>query len=167
MPRIYSESDTLMRIAQGLIPNHHPELASARIKYLFVDKGASKGGRELFGKAQKVSGVNEFLIEHDFLITVSEEKWRDLTAKQRHALMDHLLECCTGEEDEKSGGAMKWKIREPEVQEFASILDRHGVWHDGLTQFIQIAQAIDLDTIVQEEGEVNLAENLVNTTELN
>lgn len=160
MPKVYSESETLHRIAQGLIPNHHPDLATARIKYLFVDKGASKGGRPLYGKAQKLSGVTEFLVEHDFLITVAEDRWRDLTPDQQTALVDHLLECCTSEEEEE-GGALKWKVREPEVQEFTSILDRHGAWHEGLTAFVNVAKALDLDQIAEQEGEVNLADNLV------
>lgn len=163
MPKTYSKSDTLKRIAQGLIPNHHPELVTARIEYLFVDKGASKGGRELYGKAQKLSGVSEFLVEADFLITVAEDRWRDLTPDQQTAVVDHLLEHCTGEEDEQNG-SMKWKVREPDTQEFASILNRHGAWHDGLVSFVEVAKSIDIDSIAAEEGEVNLAENLVTET---
>lgn len=163
MGRIFSESETLERIATRLIPNHHPELATARIKYLFVDKGASKGGRELYGKASKLSGINEFLIQADFLIVISEEKWRDLQEDQKTALMDHFLECCTGEEDEKTGD-MIWKCREPDTQEFVSILQRHGAWHDGILPLIQVAQAINLEGIIQDEGEVNLADEVLETS---
>lgn len=164
MPKTFSHSETIQRIAQGLIPNHHPELATARIMYVFVDKGASKGGRELFGKAQKLSGFVEWAVEHDFLITVAEDRWRELTAEQQLAVVDHLLESCTGEEEEGSG-EMKWKVREPEIQEYASILDRHGAWNEGLQAFVEVAKAINIDAIVQQEGEVNLAENLLVETE--
>lgn len=159
MPKTYSESETLKRIATGLIPNHHPELVNARIKYLFVDKGASKGGRELYGKAQKLSGVSEFLVEADFLLVMAEDKWRDLNADQQTAVVDHFLECCTGEEGED--GSMAWKIREPDTQEFSSILSRHGAWHEGLVAFVEVAKAIDVETIAAEEGEVNLADSVV------
>ena len=78
------------------------------------------------------------------------------------ALVDHLLERCTGEEDEKTGD-MKWSIREPEVQEFATILRRHGAWHIGLTSFVEVAQSIELDEVIQEEAEIDI-EDLVDQT---
>lgn len=167
MSKTYSKSDTIAAIANSLIPSHHPELATARIDYLFMSSTPKKGGRELFGKASKVSGKWEFLVELDFLIEVSEPAWAELSEDQRRALVDHLLEGCTGEEDESSG-EMKWGIREPDVQEFSTILQRHGVWNEALTGFVQVAQQIDLSAIIEEEtGEVEENElNLNDMTEV-
>lgn len=166
MPKMYSTADVVERIASGLIPNHHPEIAEARIMYVFVDKSSSKGGRPVWGKVQKLSGVNEWALEHDFLILVAQDKWQELNNDQQIALVDHLLERCTAEVDEQDGSST-WKVREPDTQEFASILDRHGAWHEGLTAFVEVAKAVDLDTIAETEGEVNLAESLVETETLN
>lgn len=164
MAKEYSDAETVEQIANGLIPNHHPELGTARIQYVHVSKAGSKNGRELWGKARKVSGLWEWALEKDFVIEVALDKWNEMDASQRTALVDHLLECCTGDEDEESGD-MKWKIRDPEVQEFATVLERHGVWHSGLMSFVQVAQSINLDHLIQEEAEVDLAEDLVTTTQ--
>ncbi len=157
MAKTYETAETVERIANGLIPNYHPELAEARMMYVFVDKAGTKNGRELWGKAQKVSGLWEWVVEKDFVIQVAADKWGTMNEQQRTALVDHLLESCTGEEDEDSG-EMHWKIRDPEVQEFASILKRYGVWHIGLSSFVSIAQEINLDNIIEEEAEINLGD---------
>lgn len=162
MAKEFSMAEDVAQIANGLIPNHHPELATARIGFVHVDKVGMKNGRELWGKARRVSGLWEFYTEKDFIIEVATDIWNESTQEQRVALVDHLLERCTGEEDEKSG-AIKWGIREPDIHEFTTILERHGVWHDGLLAFVQVAQAINLDHIIQEETEVDLAEDILQT----
>lgn len=167
MAKTYSEAETAEQIALGLIPNYHPELATARILYLFVDKASSKNGREVWGKPKRVSGVLEYVAEKDFLIEIAKDKWDTLSGIQRTALVDSLLECCTGEEDAENGGAMKWKIRDPDVQEFTSILQRYGAWHVGLHSFVSVAKEIKLDTIIAEEAEIDLSDEgeNVSTTE--
>jgi len=162
MAKEYMTAESVEQIAGGLIPNHHAELASARMFYCFVDKAGMKGGIEVLGKAKKLSGFTEWALEKDFVIEVAQNRWHELAPKQQQALVDHLLERCTGEEDEKTGD-MKWSIREPEVQEFATILRRHGAWHIGLTSFVEVAQSIELDEVIQEEAEIDI-EDLVDQT---
>jgi hypothetical protein len=157
MPKEFSEASDVEKMAGGLIPNYHPELAEARILFVFVDKAGMKNGRELHGKAQKVSGLWEWALEKDFVIQIALDKWNTLEELQRTALVDHMLECCTGEEDEDSGET-KWKIRDPEVQEFATILQRYGAWHQGLESFISIAKQINLDALIEEEAEIDLSQ---------
>jgi hypothetical protein len=151
MAKIYSEAEAVASIAGGLIPNYHPELATARFLFAFANKGWSKGGRDVDGKVRKVSGLLEWALEKDFVMEVALDKWNDMTDHQRTALVDHLLERCMGEEDENSG-EMKWSIREPDVQEFTTILERHGAWHSGLNGLVSVAQRIQVDLV--EEGEV-------------
>ena len=157
MPKVYSEAESVRSIAGGLIANYHPELATARLRYIFVDKASGKGGIDILGKTRKISGPLEYLLELDFLIEVAADKWVELNNERRTALVDHLLERCTGEENEKSG-EMVWKIREPDVQEFASILRRHGAWNDQLTGFVSVAHEIQVDTIAREEAGVDTTE---------
>jgi hypothetical protein len=157
MPKVYSEAESVKALSGGLIANYHPELATARLRYIFVDKASKKGGLDVLGKARKVSGPLEYLLELDFLVEIAADKWQDLSQEQRQALVDHLLERCTGEEDEKSG-EMAWQLREPDVQEFASILRRHGAWNDSLSGFVSVAQEIRVDTIAREEAGVNTGE---------
>lgn len=164
MAKTWEEAtDTVGTIAGGLILNYHPELSTARISYVFVSEASSKGGHELLGRVKKLAGFLEWAIDADFVIEVAADKWAELEPNQRTALVDHLLERCTGEEDEKTG-EMKWKVREPDVQEFSSILDRYGAWHQQLAGFVSIAKRVNLDGLLEEE-EANLNEETVEQTQ--
>lgn len=164
MAKTYFTAETVEQIAAGLIPNYHPELATARILYLFVDKASKRGGKDVLGKAQKVTGWTQFALERDFMLVIASDKWNELDPNQRTALVDHLLERCTGEEADEDGGSMKWSMREPDVQEFGSILQRYGAWHDDLVSFVNVAQQIELDDIIEDESEVDLAQALAEAT---
>jgi Putative phage metallopeptidase len=157
MAKEYSTAEAVEHIASGLIPNHHPELATARVMYCFVSTAGTRGGVDVMGRARKISGFTEWAIEQDFVIEVALDKWNDLGPAQRVALVDHLLERCTAEEDEKTGD-LKFRIREPNVSEFTSILQRHGAWNDTLTEMVSIAQTIELDQIVAEEADIDVAD---------
>lgn len=161
MAKVYDEAEAVASIAGGLIPNYHPELATARFMFAFADKGWSKGGRDIAGKVRKVSGVWEWATEKDFLMEIALDQWNDMSDSQRTALVDHLLERCMGEEDERNG-EMKWSIREPDVQEFTTILERHGAWHSGLNGLVSVAQRIQVDLVDEDEGEEEF-ENLTST----
>jgi hypothetical protein len=134
---LFGDAEAVETIAQKLIPKYHTHLASARIKYVFRSKSTKRGGVNIPGNVAKLSGKYEFLLSSDFLIEVALDFWNDLSSKQRSALVDHLLQKCWGEEDEKSG-EMKWKIRAPEVQEFIEIAERHGQWTDDLVKIADV-----------------------------
>ncbi len=150
MSKVYAEAENVEKEAMSLIPMYHPELAEARFKFVFVDKASMKNGKPVRGKVRRITGVLEFLLEADFMMEVALDQWNELTDVQRKALVDHLLECCTGEEDEADGGTMKYSVREPDVQEFSAILRRHGAWNDDLAAFASVAKTIDIDSLVEE-----------------
>lgn len=149
MAREYGPAESVVEIATHLIATYHPELASARIVYIFVDKASKKGGKLIPGKARRVSGAFEYLLNQDFIVEVALEVWNELSDRQRHALVDHLLESCTGVEDEQNG-EMKWGMREADVREFTSILNRHGAWTDELSGMVEVAQRLNLEARAQE-----------------
>jgi hypothetical protein len=149
MPHLFSTAESVESIAQQAIPMFHPHLATARITYIFVDKASMKNGRPVLGKVRKVSGVLEYLLDKDFLVEIPLDQWNDLADTQRHALVDHLLERCYGEENEENG-EMKWSTREPDVQEFSTILRRHGAWNDELAGFVSVAKTVNVDEMVQD-----------------
>jgi len=120
-------------IARRLIPEYHPELGSARFKYICRNKAAKKHGEKVRGKAYKMSRMYEYLVGYDFIIEVALETWNDLNPSQRVALIDHLLSHCVGVEDERTG-EMKWSVRPPEIQEFPEVAERHGQWNEGLIE---------------------------------
>lgn len=144
MSKLYCVAESVESIAQQVIPMFHPHLATARIVYIFVDKGSMKNGRPVLCKVRKVSGSLEFLLEKDFLVEVPQDHWNELADTQRRALVDHALERCYGEEDENTG-EMKWSTREPDVQEFSAILRRHGAWTEELAGFVSVAKTVNLD----------------------
>jgi len=148
MGKDYAEAELVETYARRLIPHYHPELATARIKYIYVNEGSKRAGKSVLGKVRKVSGALEFLLQQDFIVEVALNTWNDLTEQHRTALVDHLLERCFGEEDEKNGGAMKWSVREPDVQEFSAILQRHGAWTEDLQSFVSIAKMVDVESIL-------------------
>jgi hypothetical protein len=150
MPRLYGAAEEVEKIANALLPTYHAELATARIQYIFVDKASKKNGKPVLGKSRRVSGALEFLLERDFLIEVALDEWNNATERQRQALVDHLLESCTGIEDEENGGAMKWTMRMPDVNEFTSILHRHGAWTADLQGMVEVAQRLNIEARVQE-----------------
>lgn len=144
MPQSFFDAEAVAEVADRLIGNYHPELATARIKYLFQEKAGKKGGKAVLGVTKKVSGVLEHFADCDFLIVLAQDQWADLDSSKRTALVDHLLERCTGEEDpDEPSAAMKWKTREPDVHEFSTILQRYGAWTEDLVGFCQVAQNLD------------------------
>lgn len=162
MPKTYDEAETVEIIAKGILPTFHAELAEARIKFYFVSEASMKGGRPVLGKVRKCGGALQYLLEFDFLIEVALDQWNGLNDIQRKALVDHLLEYCSGEADEETG-EMKWTVREPDVREFSTILSRHGAWNEGLIGFIQVAQRIQIDARVEEIVDDISAENVMET----
>jgi Putative phage metallopeptidase len=149
MPKLYGSAEQVEEIARSLIPTYHSELASARIKYIHVDTASKQNGKPILGKARKVSGALEYLLETDFIIEVPVDQWNEMDDRKRYALVDHLLEGCTGEEDDTNGD-MKWTMRKPDVTEFTSILNRHGAWTDELAGMVEVAQRLNIEARAQE-----------------
>jgi hypothetical protein len=157
MPKMYAAADSVEEVAAKLIPTYHPELASAEISYVFVSEASLKDGRPVLGKAKKLSGALGFLVGKNFFMEVALNEWNAASERQRHALVDHLLECCTGIEDEETGD-MRWVMREPDVREFTSIIHRHGAWNETLSGMIEVAQRLNIEEKIQETLDVSTSE---------
>lgn len=157
MGTIFGEAEEVGKIAEPLIANFHPELGSARFRFLFRDKATKKGGKTVMGTVKKMSDLMIYLIEVDFLMEIPLDVWNPLDDTKRTALIDHLLERCTGEEDEKTG-TMKWSVRVPDVHEFNSILQRYGAWTEELSQFATVAKTLQLDFMTEDAGESETAD---------
>lgn len=154
MSQKYENAEAVEVIARSLIPSHHSELINANFRYIFKEKAGKKGGKIVAGTVKKMSDLMVHLLDCHFLMEIALDQWSTLDDQKRTALVDHLLERCVGEEDEKSG-EMKWKTREPDVNEFASIIRRHGVWNADLVNFVSVGQSIDLSYMTDSvEAEV-------------
>lgn len=163
MAQIYEPAEAVENIARSLIPTHHPHLATARIRFLFKEKAGKKGGRVVHGTVKKMSDLMVYLIDADFLMEIGMDKWAELSEARRHAEIDRLLECCVGVEDEKTGD-IKWGLREPDVQEFTTILHRHGAYSAELIDFVTVGKSIDLSYLTDSVEAEQAAETTTTAT---
>lgn len=122
----------------------HKDLADVRVEYVFRDKAQKSAGRIVLGTARKIGGLSAFLAAHGdashlgdpepfFVIVIALDTWEVLDAKQRRALIDHELMHCKVTEDE--GGGAKLATRGHDLEEFASIVERHGLWSSNVAAF--------------------------------
>ena len=142
------DADLVKEFADKLIREYHPELMLARIAYVYREKAGNKAGRPVRGTVRKVGGVMQHLTDLDFVVEVAYDLWNPMMGDQREALIDHLLERMTSEENDD--GSVTWKVREPDVHEFATILGRRGAWNEDLQTFCGVVQrGVDVPGMVQ------------------
>ena len=111
MATTYRPAPAVQRIAEQLIHKHHTHLQDAHIEYVYRDKASKSGGKTVWGKARKISGLNAYLAASNgasdivyaddfFVIEIAEDVWGQLKPAQREALVDHELCHCTIEVDD-------------------------------------------------------------------
>lgn len=115
-------------IAEVLIDVHHPELAPARLAVLFKQQMAH-GERLRLGSMRRAAGLLGFLGDVDFVMLVNWKAWRVLGAVQRVALIDHEL--YHAGLDAKG----RWTLIHHDVEEFAAVVGRWGLWRPDLVTF--------------------------------
>ncbi len=148
MATTYRPAPSVKRIAQTLIAKHHTDLADVRIEYVFRSETAKSGGKEVWGKARKISGLNAFLAtdaemsdvvpaEDFFVIEIAEPVWTVLGEKERTALVDHELCHCGVQFDEKE--ELQLVLVPHDVEEFRQVVARHGLWRPDVEAFAATA----------------------------
>jgi len=118
--------------ARELIANNHPDLALCvdEIAIVFREKAGKSGGQAVLGMSRRVAPLVNALSDktYRFVLELAADQWEhQLTAKQREALLDHLLCMCRCEEDPKTGD-IKYSIAKPDFTAFRENLERYGVW---------------------------------------
>jgi hypothetical protein len=155
VPLQFDPAEAVEEIAKKLIPKHHSHLVSARIAYLFKNKPMKSKGREVYATAEKISKKNYALCKHHFLITVAYPTWKDLSDKKKLAVIDHELEHCFVEDDEKTGEP-KYSILPHDVEEFGSIIRRHGLYTTDLVRIGRVVEDalenLEKKTVVKKVG---------------
>lgn len=140
----YREALDVKKIARALIAEHHHALKDAEILYMFRTIASQKGGHSVYGSARKVTGLNAAISRATeaefFVIEIAEDIWANLTEPQRTALVDHQLAHC----DVTNKGALV--IRAHDVEDFADVIGRNGLYTRSLADFVEAAQqALPLD----------------------
>lgn len=124
-------------IGNALVAAVHPDLKAASIAYLFKET-MKRRDRLGLGKASKAAGALQFLTGFDFVLTFNWTAWKQLTAPQRIALVDHeLCHCMRGEKG--------WEMLAHDVEEFRIIVQRWGLWTPDLVQLHAAIKAAQYD----------------------
>lgn len=140
--RIWRATEAEQIASEEIIPRYHPDLADARVMFLFTSKERKSGGKVVWAKTSKLSGANKFLSSgndedheegYDFLVLISGEIWDSISDAKRRALVDHELSHCVGKETDDG---FKWSIRTHDIEEFTDVVKRHGTWNNEVTSFI-------------------------------
>jgi len=161
-PTQFDCAEEVQEIAQEIIPRYHSGLVSCNIGYLFKNKEISKNGKLVIGTAEKcgakTKAVSVYQAENaepfDFILTFAYPTWKNLSLKQKHAVVDHELAHCFVDTDDTTGDT-KTKILSHDIEEFTAIVQRHGFWQADLEIFGQIAAS----TREAEEAEEDIDED--------
>lgn len=148
----FQPADEVKEIAIGLIEENHPRLFGIRIEYLFIDKIPKKGTKQVWGSCRKITNLTAYLADRNrnitdedgeepepfFAIVISRPIWEVLPYEKKLALVDHEL-CHAGVEETDDGGK-KLFIISHDLEEFAEVVKRHGIWEEGIEVFIKAAK---------------------------
>lgn len=127
---MYSVDETLRNLAEKVI-EENPNLAHLKtpditILYMYSDKQKKRAGCPVYADTEKVSSKMRSLAGCDFIITFYKPNSDRLTPEQMEILMYHELRH-VGYDPEKE----KRYIIPHDVQDFADIIEEHGVyWTD-------------------------------------
>jgi hypothetical protein len=171
MANVFSNAPEVAGIARRLIGLHHTHLKNIRIDYVFRSESSSDGGKVVWASARKITGLNAFLAtESDesfelqgdpdtdqfFCIEVWEDVWDRLKDEQKEALVDHELCHCWAEEacNAEGDSILKLKILPHDVEEFASVIQRHGLWKDDVKVFVEVGKKAMVDDVMRKGQEL-------------
>jgi len=138
------------KIAASLCNKYHPHLMGVDIQCVFLKNTPKSQDKLQFGRSSKVTGYaawlkSGFSADPFFLIEISWETWVQLTPPQKVALVDHELEHLGVKQD----GSMY--IRGHDVEEFSSIVRRHGLWKEDVEQFLESAQEFQQNPLFADQ----------------
>lgn len=152
-PQTWAEARPVQKLANHLINQHHSHLATVEIRYFFYSKEIMQGDKQLWGRARKITGLNAVLANSDttedkqfFVIEIWRTMWDRMTEKQRAALVDHELEHCWVDENDKLA------IAKHDVEEFTNVIRRHGLWRADVQSFVEAANGLGQQDLFEEES---------------
>ena len=144
-------ADDVGEVAEALIPDYHPHLLEMTVLYIFRSKAAQNKGKDVWGKARKLTGLNAYLAVRSeldplepaspsfFVVEIAHDVWNQLRAPERIALVDHEL----------SHIAPDGSMQGHDVEEFKTIVARHGHWRKSLKEFAEAGKQVPLFEAVE------------------
>jgi hypothetical protein len=120
------------------------DIGNAKIEYVMVWPYVSK---TVWGRCIKCNTELQHFSKADFIIEMSGELWDQLDEERRYILMYHELKHVKSICDPKTG---EWKnsIRAHDVEDFADIIEQHGVrWIADIKTIIASMYDLDPETM--------------------
>lgn len=122
--------DEIIKIAEELISNFHPDAAYSNICYMFRSEHQKAGGKVVLGKCSKQSDKLKILHGFDFIIEFAHDIWQQLTDIQRQALILHELKHI--EITESKEGELKLRVAKHDLEEFRDVVEIFGLYTQDL-----------------------------------
>lgn len=149
MTAYYYAAPEVERMAATLIAKHHRHLQGIRMEFLFRSEASRSGGKLRLGQARKITGLNALLatpdIAHDpeassegcefFTIEIAADTWELMGEKAKIGIVDHELSHCVVDIDADGNAILS--MRKHDLEEFAAVLRRNGLYRPDVTAFIQ------------------------------
>lgn len=142
MSKYWRCPEDVHELTREIISAHHEHLEDARIMLLFLDNAPKKGEKLTAATASKMSAKDNAIADatppFDFKIIIANDLWVLSGEAWRRALIDHELCHCGG----TSGGG--WELKGHDLEEFAEIIERHGLWTSDVRDFVGRVVQLDL-----------------------
>jgi hypothetical protein len=133
------------RRVTDLVTRYHEELASARIALAWCTSWKrDTDGNLTLGKCRRATALDRQLHEYDFVILLNQDFWMNpqTTAIQKDALLDHELCHAIVRVDPETHdplvdeqGRIVYRLRRHDLEEFACIAERYGIWKKDIELF--------------------------------
>jgi len=136
--------NSVVLLVQELVNSYHPDLKDARIGLIFRETASISKGVPVIGHAQKPPEIMKVYLDYDFIIWLADNAYSDLDENQRKALIDHQLCHCTMIDGVP--GTMGH-----DVEEFQSVIDRHGPWNSSLLSVANSIMQMSFDFAIPKE----------------
>lgn len=136
----------LYAMMNEIIVTSHEHLKDARIALAFnLGWKADVDGRLVLGKCRKCSDLDREFKDYDFVILLNLGAMKEMSEEFRRALIDHELTHANvqldkyGEPKTDERGRTLWRIRKHDIEEFAEIVSRHGIYKSDIAMFVAAA----------------------------
>jgi len=120
----FKADESVLELVKEIVAENHQRLDGANIAVIMRERAQNKGGKVVFADASLVSEKLKPLLAEkvQFVLTIADNEWPELTKAQRRALIDHELCHCTFNDQGKP------KLRPHDMECFAEVIERHGLW---------------------------------------
>lgn len=163
-PEQWIAGSEVRTLAESIIAEHHPHLATASILYVMRYPSWKSKGNPVGGCARLATPFDRAALDDKalaFVITLNAEEWERLPLPTQTALLDHELCHCEYDFNKESDDdpLAAYCIVGHDVEEFGDVIERHGLWTNDLQQFAdEVGRQLELQLGRRERAEQRPAE---------